>query len=68
MSYRNTDSVTEIEPANRPGLVLPPDIGLAEVAERLVDQARADGIALTGQGGLLTVSSSTSCNHPWTSN
>ncbi len=35
-------------------LVLPTDDGLALVAERLVDQARADGVALTGKGGLLT--------------
>jgi transposase-like protein len=35
-------------------LALPPDAGLALVAERLVDQARADGVALTGEGGLLT--------------
>ncbi len=35
-------------------LVLPPDAGLALVAERLVDQARADGVALTGEGGLST--------------
>lgn len=27
---------------------------LAAVADRLVDQARAEGIALTGDGGLLT--------------
>ena len=32
-------------------LALPPDAGLALVAERLVDQARADGVALTGEGG-----------------
>lgn len=42
MSNTYTDSVTDIEPANRPGLLLPPDIGLAEVAERL---AAGDGEA-----------------------
>ncbi len=26
----------------------------AELAERLVDQARADGVPLTGEGGFLT--------------
>lgn len=35
-------------------LMLPTDAGLAEIADQLVGQARADGIALTGQGGLLT--------------
>lgn len=35
-------------------LVLPPDASLALVAEKLVDQARADGVSLTGDGGLLT--------------
>ena len=35
-------------------LVLPPDASLALVAERLVDQAKHDGVALTGEGGLLT--------------
>ena len=49
---KKTDS--GIEPAVPAGLMLPTDAGLAEVAERLVDQARADGVALTGEGGLLT--------------
>ena len=35
-------------------LVLPPDASLALVADKLVDQARADGVSLTGEGGLLT--------------
>lgn len=35
-------------------LLLPADAGLAEIADRLVDQAKADGVALTGEGGLLT--------------
>lgn len=47
-------SDTSIEPARSPGLVLPPDTALADVATRLVDQARVDGISLTGDGGLLT--------------
>ena len=34
--------------------MLPPDTALADVATRLVDQARVDGISLTGDGGLLT--------------
>ena len=34
--------------------MLPPDAVLADVATRLVDQARVDGISLTGDGGLLT--------------
>ena len=49
-----TSEETAIEPAARPGMVLPPDAGMADVAERLIDQARNDGIALTGAGGLLT--------------
>ena len=35
-------------------LVLPRDASLSLVAEKLVDQARADGVSLTGEGGLLT--------------
>lgn len=54
MSNKNTKSETGIEPANGARLALPADAALAEVADRLVDQARADGIALTGQDGLLT--------------
>jgi len=44
---------TEIEQVSTE-LVLPPDAALALVAERLVDQAKHDGVALTGEGGLLT--------------
>ncbi len=33
---------------------MPPDAGLAMLADRLVDQARTDGVSLTGDGGLLT--------------
>ena len=44
----------EIEVVSSPPLMLPADAGLAAVADRLVDQARADGVALTGEGGLLT--------------
>ena len=51
----NESSVgSEIEVASSPLLMLPADAGLATVAERLVDQARAEGVALTGEGGLLT--------------
>jgi len=34
--------------------VLPPDASLALVADQLVAQAQTDGVALTGEGGLLT--------------
>lgn len=44
----------EIEVASSPSLMLPADAGLAAVADRLVEQACADGVALTGEGGLLT--------------
>jgi len=44
----------EVVAASSPALTLPPDAALALVAERLVSQAAADGVALTGQGGLLT--------------
>jgi len=43
-----------LAPPASPGLVLPPDAGLALVAERLISQASADCVALTGDGGLLT--------------
>jgi putative transposase len=52
MSKTNKNE-SAIEPA-RSGEVLPPDAAMADVAERLIDQARSDGIALTGAGGLLT--------------
>ncbi len=35
-------------------LVLPPDVLLAAAADRLVEEAKATGVSLTGQGGLLT--------------
>jgi putative transposase len=41
----------ELLPVTRQGL--DPGDDLAAIAERLVDQARAEGIALTGDGGLL---------------
>ncbi len=41
----------EIEPVSTE-LALPPDASLSLVAERLVDQARHDGVSLTGDGGL----------------
>lgn len=47
----NTNSGSEIEPAE---LVLPSDASLALVADQLVAQAQSDGVALTGEGGLLT--------------
>jgi len=45
---------SEIEVASQSELMLPVDGELAVVADRLVDQARAEGVALTGEGGLLT--------------
>jgi putative transposase len=53
MNTNEESGSSEIELVSPP-LMLPPDAGLALVAERLVDQARADGVALTGEGGLLT--------------
>ncbi len=47
------DDRNEIEQVSS-DLVLPPDASLSLVAERLVDQARTDGVSLTGDGGLLT--------------
>ena len=47
----NTGTGSEIEPAERAGLVLPPDAILAGVAVGLVDQARADGIAINWHTG-----------------
>ncbi len=47
------DERSELEPAGSAELV-PADMALGLVADRLVDQARADGVALTGDGGLLT--------------
>ena len=44
----------EIEKVLSAELVLPPDASMALVAERLVDQAKHDGVSLTGEGGLLT--------------
>lgn len=35
-------------------LVLPPDALVSAAAGRLVEEARANGVALTGDGGLLT--------------
>lgn len=54
MNTNETSGISEIELASSPALALSPDGGLGEVADRLVDQARSDGVALTGEGGLLT--------------
>ncbi|MCP4379958.1 MAG: hypothetical protein GY798_00775, partial [Hyphomicrobiales bacterium] len=43
-----------ISSSSSSALALPLDVGLVLVAERLVDQARAGGVALMGEGGLLT--------------
>ncbi|MEZ5279000.1 MAG: IS256 family transposase [Acidimicrobiales bacterium] len=49
---KNTSTSRELVPVAPPGeLVVGDDLNL--LAEQLVDQARADGIALTGEGGLL---------------
>jgi len=50
----NTNSGNEVESAVSAELVLPPDASLALVADQLVAQAQTDGVALTGEGGLLT--------------
>ena len=44
----------EIEPAVLPAEVLPERASLQDFAEALVDQARSEGVDLTGEGGLLT--------------
>lgn len=53
MSNTNTneDTIEAVEPRE---LVLPRDAVVADVADRLIDQARNKGVALTGAGGLLT--------------
>lgn len=43
-----------VEPLPMGGLVLPPDAIVTATADRLVEQAKVTGIALTGEGGLLT--------------
>lgn len=48
------DTTIEIEVAAPTELVLPPDALVASAAERLVEQAKATGVSLTGEGGLLT--------------
>jgi transposase-like protein len=50
-SKNTTTGVEVAEPAE---LVLPPDALVAAAADRLVEEAKATGIALTGEGGLLT--------------
>ena len=47
------ESEIEVVPPSS-ALVLPPDAELSAVADRLVGQARVDGVALTGEGGLLS--------------
>lgn len=64
---RNEDvGGSEIEVASSPSQMLPADPGLAAVDDRLVDQARADGVALTGEGGLLTGHIQKSSRERWT--
>ncbi len=44
----------EIEPAVLPAEVMPQGASMQDFAEALVEQARTDGVDLTGEGGLLT--------------
>lgn len=53
-STSNTSTDLGPVPAGGVELVLPPDAEVVAAADRLVAQARATGIALTGEGGLLT--------------
>jgi len=48
---KHATTSTELVPATPPGPLVETDLG--ELAGRLVDQARSEGIALTGEGGLL---------------
>lgn len=50
----NSNTGIEMEPVRPAELVLPPDASLAVAADQLVAQARTDGVALTGERGLLT--------------
>src|SRR5690554_128654 len=54
MSSVTNDLPAGIDPPGPPELSLPTDALVAVAAERLVDQAKASGVALTGDGGLLT--------------
>jgi transposase-like protein len=54
MTTTPKDMASEIEVAKPAALVLPPDALLAAAADQLVEQAKATGVALTGDGGLLT--------------
>lgn len=49
-----SNTTTETEAVMATGLVLPPDALLNAAADQLVEQAKATGAALTGEGGLLT--------------
>lgn len=54
MTALNKSVPVSIEAVPVPGLGLPADALVTAAAERLVDEAKATGIALTGEGGLLT--------------
>jgi transposase-like protein len=54
MSSVTNDLPAGIDPSGSAVLSLPTDALVAAAAERLVDQAKASGVALTGDGGLLT--------------
>jgi putative transposase len=50
-----SNTPTGVEAVTGPAeLVLPPDALLSAAADQLVEQAKATGVALTGEGGLLT--------------
>ncbi|MEM8619182.1 MAG: IS256 family transposase [Actinomycetota bacterium] len=49
-----TNTSTEPEAVRSGELVLAPDALLGAAADQLVEQAKAEGVALTGEGGLLT--------------
>lgn len=51
---KSTTADVEVASAAPAELVLPPDALVAAAAERLVEEAKATGVALTGDGGLLT--------------
>jgi putative transposase len=55
MTSTSNTTTTEVEAVTRPAeLMLPPDALLSAAADQLVEQAKATGVALTGEGGLLT--------------
>ena len=50
-----SNTTTEVEAVTAPAeRLLPPDALFAAAADQLVERAKATGVALTGEGGLLT--------------